>query len=97
ELTALDWDTISLVSDWLYNFCSATSQMSTTSRPMLSSTHSIFCGLQKTLKDKLTALLPNLDPELMNGLTKAHHKLSDYYYKFDRSPFYIWAARLCFI
>jgi hypothetical protein len=47
ELTALDWDAISLVSDWLYNFCSATSQMFTTSRPMLLSTHSIFRGLQK--------------------------------------------------
>jgi hypothetical protein len=53
------------------------------------STHSIFSGLQKTLKDKLTALPPNSDPELVDGLTKAHRKLSDYYYKFDQSPFYI--------
>jgi hypothetical protein len=51
------------------------------------STHSIFSGLQKTLKDKLTALPPNSDPELVDGLTKAHRKLSDYYYKFDQSPF----------
>jgi hypothetical protein len=91
-----DWNAITMVSDWLLNFRSATSQMSTTSRPMLSSTHSTFRGLQKTLKDKLSSLPPGSPPELVEGLTKAHRKLSDYYYKYDHSPFYIWAARKCF-
>jgi hypothetical protein len=63
---------------------------------MLSSTHSIFRGLQKTLKEKLTALPKDAPTELVEGLTKAHRKLSDYYYKYDQSPFYIWAARKCF-
>jgi hypothetical protein len=88
-----DWNAISLVSDWLLHFRSATSQMSNTSRPMLSSTHKIFRGLQKTLKEKLVALPKDSSPELVEGLTKAHRKLSDYYYKYDKSPFYIWAAR----
>ncbi|KAJ7683989.1 hypothetical protein B0H17DRAFT_941195, partial [Mycena rosella] len=95
DLTVQDWDAIAFVSDWLLHFCSATSQMSTTSRPMLSSTHSTFHGLQRTLKDKLSALPPELPAELVEGLTKAHQKLSDYYYKYDQSPFYIWAARRC--
>jgi hypothetical protein len=30
---------------------------------------------------------------LRNGLLEAHRKLSEYYYKFDQSPFYTWAAR----
>ncbi|KAJ7725282.1 hypothetical protein DFH07DRAFT_758733, partial [Mycena maculata] len=92
ELTVQDWDAIAMVSDWLLNFRSATSQMSTTSRPMLSSTHSTFHGLQKTLKDKLSSLPQDSPPELVEALTNAHRKLSDYYYKYDQSPFYIWAA-----
>ncbi|KAJ7030511.1 hypothetical protein C8F04DRAFT_961455, partial [Mycena alexandri] len=94
ELTMEDWDAVSMVSDWLLNFRAATTEMSATSRPMLSSTHCIFCGLQKTLKNKLAALPDNSPEELVEGLTNAHRKLSDYYYKFDQSPFYIWAALL---
>lgn len=60
---------------------------------MLSLTHSTFRGLQKTLKDKLAALPNDAPPELVEGLNKAHRKLSDYYYKYDQSPFYMWAAR----
>ncbi|KAE9386878.1 hypothetical protein BT96DRAFT_838527, partial [Gymnopus androsaceus JB14] len=67
-----DWDAIAIVADWLLNFRSATSQMSTTSKPMLSSTHSIFRGLQHTLKDKLKALPEDAPPELVLGLTQAH-------------------------
>ncbi|KAJ6619367.1 ribonuclease H-like domain-containing protein [Mycena sp. CBHHK59/15] len=89
-----DWDAIEMVADWLLHFRSATSQMSTTSRPMLSFTHYIFRGLQKSLKDKLTALPKDAPPELVEGLTMAHRKLSDYYYKYDESPFYVWAALL---
>jgi hypothetical protein len=92
ELSRRDWDGIAMVSDWLLNFRSATSQMSMTSKPMLSSTHSTFCGLQRTLKKKLENL-PNDSPsELVQGLTEAHRKLSDYYWKYDHSPFYIWAT-----
>lgn len=92
ELTRGDWEAIETVSDWLLNFRSATSQMSTTSKPMLSSTHSAFRGLQRTLRDKLKQLPADAPPELVEGLTNAHRKLSDYYYKYDESPFYIWAA-----
>ncbi|KAK6978255.1 hypothetical protein R3P38DRAFT_2578539, partial [Favolaschia claudopus] len=84
---------IETVADWLQTFRAATTEMSRTSRPMLSSTHSTFRGLQKILKDKIGALPPNASPELREGLARAHLKLSDYYYKFDQSPFYIWAAR----
>ncbi|KAK0454239.1 hATC-domain-containing protein [Desarmillaria tabescens] len=33
-----------------------------------------------------------MPPELKKGLLDAHCKLSDYYYKYDESPFYTWAA-----
>ncbi|KAJ7199395.1 hypothetical protein GGX14DRAFT_373053, partial [Mycena pura] len=92
ELTMQDWDAITLVSDWLLNFRTATSQMSTTSRAMLSSTHMTFRGLQKTLKEKLTTLPEGSPAELVEGLTNSHLKLSNYYYKYDQSPLYIWAA-----
>ncbi|KAJ7189767.1 ribonuclease H-like domain-containing protein [Mycena pura] len=93
ELTMQDWDAITMVTDWLLNLRAATTEMSATSRPMLSSTHSIFRGLQKTLTTKLAALPEDSPPEFIEGLTKAHRKLTDYYYKFDQFPFYIWAAR----
>ncbi|KAE9386398.1 hypothetical protein BT96DRAFT_788678, partial [Gymnopus androsaceus JB14] len=87
-----DWESIAIV--WLLtrNFRSATSQMSTTSKPMLSSTHSTFCGLQCMLKEKLKQLPQDAPPKPVQGLMEAHQKLSDYYYKYDHSPFYIWAT-----
>ncbi|KAK6984038.1 ribonuclease H-like domain-containing protein [Favolaschia claudopus] len=94
ELTVQDWTAIETVADWLQTFRAATTEMSRTSRPMLSSTHSTFRGLQKILKEKIASLPPNASPELREGLAKAHLKLSDYYYKYDQSPFYIWAALL---
>ncbi|KIK54017.1 hypothetical protein GYMLUDRAFT_1024574, partial [Collybiopsis luxurians FD-317 M1] len=83
---------IATICDWLLNFQSATSQMSTTPKPMLSSMHSTFRGLQRTLQDKLKQLPADVPPELVHGLTAAHQKLSNYYYKYNQSPFYIWAA-----
>ncbi|KAJ7216044.1 hypothetical protein GGX14DRAFT_299925, partial [Mycena pura] len=89
ELTMQDWDAIIMVSDWLLNFRSATTQMSATSKPMLSSTHLVFRGLQRTLKQKLAQLPEDAPPELKEALSKSHLKLSDYYYKYDQSPLYI--------
>ena len=45
-----EWTSISMVSSWLKSFCSATTQMSATKVPMLSTTHAIFCGLQDDIK-----------------------------------------------
>jgi len=42
ELSDADWAGIELVMQWLKAFRSATTQMSTTKRPMLSSAHAIF-------------------------------------------------------
>ena len=42
ELSTADWDTITLVTQWLKSFKSATTQMSATKSSMLSSTHAIF-------------------------------------------------------
>jgi hypothetical protein len=52
---------------------------------MLSSTHSVFRGLQKALEDKLKVPPQNSDPEPVEGLTKAHRKLSEYYIIIIRS------------
>jgi len=92
ELSEVDWEGIALVAGWLKSFRSATTQMSAMHHTTLSSTHAIFRGLQEQIKDILTGLPPTTSPTLVLGLTDAHRKLSDYYYKFDESPLYTWAA-----
>ena len=57
---------------------------------MLSSTHAVFLVLQDII-----ATLPSnsaADNTLKEGLLAAHHKLSDYFHKFDQSRYYLWAA-----
>jgi hypothetical protein len=68
--------------------------MSATKQPMLSSTHAIFLGLQRHLKKVLAELPESAPPELRQGLTEAHRKLSDYFTKFDKSRYYSWATRM---
>ena len=92
ELSEDEWDAISLVTSWLKSFRSATTQMSATKTPMLSTTHAIFRGLQSDIQSILRSLPDTTAPELKKGLTDAHLKLSDYYYKFDESPYYLWYA-----
>ncbi|KAF9025516.1 hypothetical protein BDZ89DRAFT_916350, partial [Hymenopellis radicata] len=89
ELEEKDWDAIALVSEWLKHFRHATTDMSTTKRPMLSSVHGVFRGLQEHLKEAIKALPEDTAPEIKRGLTDAHRKLSDYYSKFDASPYYL--------
>ena len=67
--------------------------MSTTQTPMLSTTHAVFRGLQEDLCDIIRELPETVPPSLKKGLTDAHHKLSDYYYKIDASPYYLWSSR----
>lgn len=93
ELGSADWDGIRLVTGWLKAFRSATTQMSAIKQPMLSTTHAIFCGLQDNIRQILRDLPDSVPDQLKLGLTDAHCKLSDYYYKFDESPYYTWAAR----
>jgi hypothetical protein len=92
ELSNADWESIKLVALWLKSFRSATTEMSTTKYPMLSTTHAIFQGLQDDIKDILRSLPNSVSPRIKLGLTDAHRKLSDYYYQYDVSPFYTWAA-----
>lgn len=91
-LSETDWDSIILVAGWLKSFRTATTLMSTTKRPMLSYTHTIFLGLQDDLRKTIRQLPTSTPSVLRNGLLDAHRKLSDYYYKFDQSPYYTWAA-----
>ena len=94
ELSDDDWEGITLVASWLKSFRSATTQMSATRHPTLSSTHAIFRGLQEQIKEILTNLPPTTVHELVLSLTNAHCKLSDYYYKFDESLLYTWVAHM---
>ncbi|KAF5387134.1 hypothetical protein D9615_002164 [Tricholomella constricta] len=94
ELSEADWRSLVLVTDWLKSFRSATTQMSATKSPMLSTTHAIFRGLQDELKSILRSLPNTVDVKIKTGLIEAHRKLSDYYHKFDESPFYMWSALL---
>jgi hypothetical protein len=92
-LSNTDWESIKLVASWLKSFRSATTEMSATKVPMLSTTHAIFRGLQDEIKKILHDLPNSVSPKIKLGLMDAHRKLSDYYYQFDASPFYTWAAR----
>lgn len=78
--------------EWLEIFRAATTQMSATKTPMISTTHAIFRGLQDKLKAILGSLPDDVTPGVRSGILKAHRKLSDYFYKFDESPYYTWAA-----
>lgn len=92
ELSDTDWNAIELVENWLGCFAEATTYMSTTKRSTLSSAHAVFRTLQDEVRLFITQLPDGAPLELETGLRDAHQKLSDYYYKFDASPFYIWAA-----
>src|SRR5277367_2949055 len=92
ELSNADWESISLVTSWLKSFRAATTEMSATKIPMLSTTHAIFRGLQDDIKNILRDLPNSVSPRIKLGLTDAHRKLSNYYYQYDASPFYTWAA-----
>jgi hypothetical protein len=92
ELSNANWESIKLVALWLKSFRSTTTEMSTTKYPMLSTTHAIFRGLQDDIKDILRSLPDSVSPRIKLSLTNAHRKLSDYYYQYDASPFYTWAA-----
>ena len=87
-----EWEAIKLVFNWLLNFHEATRQMSTTSKPMISTTHAIFCGLQDAIKLIYAKLLSTAPHQLKVGLLDAYKKLSEYYYKYNESLFYTWAA-----
>jgi hypothetical protein len=93
ELSNDDWDAITLVMKWLKSFHSATTQMSTTKASMLSTTHAIFRRLQEDIRTSITELPEQAPAKLKAALIKSHHKLSDYYTKFDDSPYYTWASR----
>ncbi|KAJ6548292.1 hypothetical protein B0H10DRAFT_1299626 [Mycena sp. CBHHK59/15] len=94
ELSDADWNAIELVTEWLKVFRAATTEMSRTKKPMLSSTHTIFRGLREHLRNILRNLPNSVPSRLKRGLLEAHRKLSDYYYKSDESPYYTWAALL---
>jgi hypothetical protein len=81
-----------MIMSWLKSFCAATTQMSTTKVPMLSTTYAIFCGLQDDIKDIIHSLPTSASPSIKFSLIDAHTKLSEYYHKYDESPFYTWAA-----
>jgi hypothetical protein len=92
ELSDDEWGAISIVTNWLHAFREATTQMSSTSKPMLSTAHAVFRGLQEELRKAIATLPENVNPQIKLGLLNAQQKLSDYYYTFDQSPFYTWAA-----
>jgi hypothetical protein len=93
ELSNQDWDAINLVCDWLKHFRDATTQMSATKQCTLSSTHAVFKSLQDSLTQNLKQIPSFYPARLRNALLQSHEKLSDYFFKFDQSPYPIWASR----
>jgi hypothetical protein len=92
ELDPSDWAAISQVAGWLKAFRSATTEMSKTKEPMLSTIHAIFRGLQDHVSSILRELPDSAPTQLRTGLVDAHTKLSEYYFRLDESPYYTWAA-----
>ena len=92
ELLPEEWEAVKQVRDWLYLFRTATTQMSTTKKPMLSSALAIFRGLQDHLRGILRELPDSSPSQLRQGLVEAHEKLSEYFYRIDESPFYTWSS-----
>ncbi|KAF8226354.1 hypothetical protein L208DRAFT_1213175, partial [Tricholoma matsutake] len=92
DLSNTDWESIKLVTSWLKSLRAETTEMSATKGPMLLTTHAIFQGLQDDIKTVLCNLPDSVSPNIKVGLTDAHHKLSDYYYQYNASPFHTWAA-----
>ena len=92
ELDEDKWVVITQVADWLMGFQSATTQMSTSKSLMLSTMHMIFRGLQEHIQQIYCDLPMSTPSKIKAGLLNAHKKLSNYYYKYDQSPFYTWAA-----
>ena len=92
KLSEDNWTSITLVSSWLKSSNSAMTQMSATKVPMLSMTHAIFQGLQEDIKEILQSLPASVLPSIKQGLINMHTRLSDYYHKYDESPFYTWVA-----
>ena len=97
KLSNTDWDSIKLVALWLKSFRSATTEMSATKVPMLLIMHTIFQGLQDNIKNILCDLPSLVSPKIKLGLTDVYHKLSNYYYQFNASPFNIWAVHTCLL
>ena len=97
ELSEDDWKSIDLLSSWLMSCHSVTTQMFTTKILMLSTTHAIFQGLQEDIKGIICSLPATVSPCIKHSLIDMHMKLSDYYHKYDESPFYTWAACTLFI
>ncbi|KZV78299.1 hypothetical protein EXIGLDRAFT_691657 [Exidia glandulosa HHB12029] len=75
-----NWAALKIIEDWLFAFRVATAQMSTTKRPMLSSVHAVFRGLQNSLRSSLAKLPNDCNPRLKTALLDAHRKLSYYYW-----------------
>jgi len=90
----LIWMSIDLVSSWLKSFHSATMQMSTTKVPMLSMHMLSFGDSKRISKGILRSLPATVSSHIKHGLIDVHTKLSDYYHKYDESPFCTWGRHV---
>ncbi len=70
ELSTNDWEAITMVTDWLKHFRAATVEMSTTQKPMLSTVHVVFRGLQRHLKGILAGLPDHTLPEIKKAYSR---------------------------
>ena len=87
-LSADEWAAIRLVTGWLQVFRRATTRLSSANTLTLSTVHLIFRMLQNELRTAYKAIPADAPQCLKVGLLSAHRKLSDYYMKFDASPYY---------
>ncbi|KAJ3736749.1 hypothetical protein DFJ43DRAFT_977519, partial [Lentinula guzmanii] len=89
KLTDSNWTVLESIKNWLSKFHTATSKMLTTKNPMLSQTHLVFRGLQRSIKSRIMSLPANANATLKTALVETHKKLSDYYFNFDVCPYYL--------
>lgn len=64
ELSATEWDAITLITQWLQAFCDATTQMSAIKHLTLSSTHTVFKGLQDHIAEHICELPSSASPQI---------------------------------
>ncbi|KAJ8514911.1 hypothetical protein ONZ45_g7593 [Pleurotus djamor] len=93
-IKSAEWSILKNLRHWLLLFKEATTRMSTTKFPMISFVHAVFRDLQDSIKSSIVNLPESTPVAVRNALVSAHEKLAEYYFKFDESPFYAWAALL---
>ncbi|KAH8930303.1 hypothetical protein BT69DRAFT_1311007 [Atractiella rhizophila] len=92
HLSEKEWNSVEQVCKWLAIFRQATYDMSMNKASCLSQTLGVYHSLLGFLKEEISRLTNTVvDKEYRQALLDCYYKLSDYHYRSDLSPYYIYA------